>query len=102
MTLSSHESAQEYVRQLHIRGRVDRVRIGWSRFLVVFQHGSGIPVTRIAIYQLKRFRWELISEPRPPISDHLSAVAADGKIVVLGQRTSQASVLYDPDAPKGF
>jgi hypothetical protein len=65
-TLASHESALEYIRQLYIRGHVDRVRIGLSRFMVVFQHGSGLPVTRIAVYQREGWRWKLVSELSPP------------------------------------
>src|SRR5687768_13658694 len=100
-TLSSHEAALEYARNLNPRGRVDRVRIGWSTFMVVFQHGSGIPVTKIAVYQREGFRWRLVSEPIPPFSDHMSAVAKKGKIVVVGSRTNQTSVLYDPNARTG-
>ena len=107
-TLSSYDSAMEYVRYLQVRGRVDRVRIGMSSFIVVFQHGSGIPVVKIAVYRRTLWSWKFVAEPRPKISpdaslvsEFLRATVSDGKIMVVGERSNRSWLLYDPNENSG-
>ena len=97
----STEAATTYAHALPVGGRVDQVRIGLDDFLVIFAHGSGVPVVNIAVYRRNLLRWERVAQPpRPPFSDHLTATAAGGKIMVTGQRTGSTWVLYDPNEPK--
>ena len=96
-TFSSEESARKFVGYLFAGGRVDRVRIGLSAYLVVYQHGSGIPVTRIGIYRRVRLHWRLISEQRPPRTiEHLSAESENGKLLARGDKSGRTWTLYDP------
>lgn len=100
-TFDSAEAATTYVHAPSTGGRVDQVRIGLNSFLVVFVHGSGVPVIKIAVYRRSLWHWELAAQPpRPPFSDHLSATVVGGKIVVTGRRTGKTWVLYDPSEPK--
>ncbi len=89
-TFDSVDAAQKWIRGRPTGGRVDEVRLGWRRHLVVFQHGSGFPVTGIGLYRRNLFSWELISEHRPPHPPVgiLRAEARDGKIVLISMPPS--------------
>lgn len=104
IALNSSADAEKYVRLLHIRGRVDHVSIGLARYMVVFQHGSGLPVIKIAVYRRSLSEWKLVAEPTPAHSkndaprdaEFLKATASSGKIMVVGERSKIAWFLYDP------
>lgn len=100
-TFGSEESARKYVGHLFAGGRVDRVRIGMSAYLVVYRHGSGIPVTGIALYRKAGLSWRLISKPPVPFRlGHLQAEARDGKIYVRSDRAEGNWLLYDPETQR--
>lgn len=97
VTFSSEESARKYVGHLFAHGRVDHLRIGLSAYLVVYQHGSGIPVVRIGIYRRAGLRWRLISEQHSPTTaEHLGTESEHGKLVTRGERSGRTWVLHDP------
>ena len=97
---SSSGAANEYLKQSPTRGRIDRVRIGMKFFLVVFTHGSGVPVTGIAIYERHLWAWELVADVPPPGMGFMRAAALDGKIVAISERLAKTWTLFDPGEKK--
>ena len=95
-TLAARESATALTRAFFAGGHVDSVRVGLTSYLVVFRHGSGIPVTGIAVYRSELGRWRLVAEPKPPAVEFFRAEAADGKILLRGERSRQTWVIFDP------
>ena len=95
-TLVSAEAAKIYTGALFAGGRVDQVRVGLRGYLVIFHHGSGIPVIRIAVYRRSWWDWKLVAEPRPPVPEFMHAVAADGRIIVVEEQSGRKWPLYEP------
>jgi hypothetical protein len=102
-TLSSPDAARAFVRASPPGGRVDLVRIGTSRYMVVCTHGSGVPITGIAVYRRKLLYWEIDWRVRPPHERLMipqepfkEVIVSEGKIIGVGGLTSQKWVLHDP------
>ena len=97
VSIPSYDAAVVYAHALPIGGRVDRVTLGFTRYLVVFEHGSGRPVLGIGVYRERFFHWELVAKPAVPTSEQVHASAAGGKIVLTGRLTNQTWAVYDPN-----
>lgn len=94
----SPAAALVYADALFAGGRVDEVRIGRTSYLVVMQHGSGVPVLGIAVYRRGLAGWRRLEVPSAPRThfDFVRASAADGKIILTEERSRRPWVLYDP------
>jgi hypothetical protein len=94
---TSTEAAREYARAQMVHGRVDTLRIGFTHYLVLFEHGSGVPTTRISVYCRVVGDWELIAAPQPPPSrEPLRAEARSGQILARAQRSGESWVIFAP------
>jgi len=98
-TLSSLEAAVTYKNATFAGGKIDEIRLGLSKYIVIFIHGSGVPVVEIAVYRRNIWHWELMSVRPPPTFGFLSAVASQGKIVTVVRGSTQTWPLYDPAGP---
>ena len=94
----SYDAAVAYSNALFAGGRVDRVQLGTTSYLVVIQHGSGRPVLGIAVYEKKSTRWERVPTNRTPVFDFVRASNEAGKIILTEERSRQVWTLYDTQA----
>src|SRR4051812_31869630 len=94
----SQEAALAYTGALFAGGRVDPVRIGSVNYMVVMQHGSGVPLLGIGVYRKGVFGWRRVEVPRAPRPhfDFVRASEADGKIILTEERSRRTWILYDP------
>jgi hypothetical protein len=94
----SQEAAQAYTGALFAGGRVDPVRIGSVNYMVVIQHGSGVPLLGIGVYRKGLLGWRRVEVPRAPRPqfDFVRASEAGGKIILTEQRSRRTWILYDP------
>lgn len=97
-TFTSYEAALAYTNALRAGGRVDHVRVGSTSYMVVMQHGSGVPLLGIAVYRKGVFGWHRVEVPRAPRPhfDFVRASEADGKIILTEERSRRVWILYDP------
>lgn len=71
--------------------------LGAEHYLVLFQHGSGIPVLGFAqVYRREGERWTLLAKAEIPHFEFLKAVALEGKIVAIGEKSGSKTPIYDP------
>lgn len=97
-SFASADEARSWTAQSAAGGRVDQLALPGRDALVVFQHGSGVPVIKIGVYRRGLFRWTLIAQPGVPgghRSEFLRASAQGSLISVTGERSGQRSVLID-------
>lgn len=96
---TSVEEASTWARAQFAGGRVDQVEAGAGDCLVVFLHGSGVPVARIALYRKDSSRWQFVSYHPPPSGsgEFLRASAADGKIILIGEKSGRTWPLPTAD-----
>ena len=87
----SATEASTWARGQFAGGRVDRIEADSGGCLVVFLHGSGVPVVRIALYRKESSRWQFVSQTAPPAGsgEFLRASSADGKIILIGERSGR-------------
>jgi hypothetical protein len=96
-SFESREEATRYVARFFAGGQVDDVALGADHYFVLVEHGSGIPVLGFAeIYHQEGARWKWIAKASVPRFEFARAVALDGKIVAIGERTHDKTVLYAP------
>lgn len=96
-TFASTAAAEEFINQLYLKGRVDRVRTDGKSFLVVMTHGSGVAVTGIALYRREWFHWKHVqSTSTPNPGEYLRAESDAGNIVLVGLRSGKRWPLYNP------
>lgn len=89
--------ADDYVSHLFVGGEVNEVAIGRVHYLVVIRHGSGLPILgHLQVYRQEGRHWSWIAEARIPRIEFARAEALDGKIVVIGRKSGQTTVVYDP------
>ena len=52
---------------------------------------AGVPVVRIALYRRESSRWQFVSQTAPPpgSDEFLRASSADGKIILIGERSGR-------------
>jgi hypothetical protein len=96
-TLASDEAALAYTRGFFVGGHVEKVRIGLTSYLVVFEHGSGLPIIRIGVYRRIVGRWQLVASPEFGRGEDLKVETSDGKIFVRGLHSKQTWLIFDPD-----
>lgn len=97
-SFASVSEARSWASQSGAGGRVDQLELPGRDALVVFQHGSGVPVIKIGIYRRGLSRWALIAQPGVPgghRGEFLRASAQGSLISVTGERSGQRSVLID-------
>jgi len=100
-SLASRNAADAYVAASFAGGRVDVLEVQGKQFIVVFRHGSGRPIIGIAVYRYGTSHWELVAEPQLRKEDFMRAVAADGVIMAVCEKSGERFVLYDPNSKKG-
>ncbi|MFZ5494135.1 MAG: hypothetical protein ACOZE5_02200 [Verrucomicrobiota bacterium] len=95
----SVDTAAQWARRQFAGGRVAEVAADSGKYLVVFLHGSGVPVVEIGLYRKKLFRWRFVKKVPPPSGsrEFLHASAADGQIVLIGEKTGRTWPLAPAD-----
>jgi len=93
-TVTSVEAVMEFM-NFHLGGHIEKVQIGTTDYLVAFQHGSGFPIIRIAVYRRITGRWQLVAKPKFDRGEFLQVEVAQGKILVRGQTSHKARVIFN-------
>lgn len=95
-SFASHESAATYVKAFHVGGRIENVQVGIASYMVIFEHGSGVPVIRIGVYRQVGERLYLVSSPEFGRGELLITEVSGGMIWVRGQHSNQRWIIFDP------
>jgi len=95
-SFASYESAETYVQSFHVGGRIENVQIGIASYMLIFEHGSGVPVIRIGVYRRVGERMYLVSTPEFGHGELLITEVSGGMIWVRGQYSNQRWVIFDP------
>ena len=93
-TVASEEKVMELM-NFHLGGHIEKVQVGATDYLVAFQHGSGFPVIRIAVYRHSTGRWQLVARPAVDRGEFLQVEVSEGKILVRGQRSHKSRVIFN-------
>ena len=87
----SANAAARWVRDTFVSGKVEIVEPAAGARLIVFEHGSGIPVLGIGLYRKVSSKWQRMGVFRPPSQsgEFLGASVENGAIVLIGERTGR-------------
>lgn|SRR5690606_4952358 len=87
----SVDAATKWVRGTFAGGKVETVKPATGTHLVIFEHGSGIPVIRIGLYQRTSDKWRLTADFPPPSQsgEFLTPSVRDDRIVLVGERSGR-------------
>lgn len=96
-TFETRQDVDRYIAALFAGGRADEVLVGRNRYLVLFRHGSGVPILGLVrVYVEKGRRWTFLKEAAVPRFEFANAEQFDGKIFSVGVSSGQKTLLYDP------
>lgn len=97
-SFASVEDARSWARGHPTGGHVDELELPGRDALVVFPHGSGIPVIKVGVYRRGMMRWKLVAQPGVPAGlrgEFLTATAEGAHVSVTGERSGTRSWLID-------
>ena len=85
----SRERAETYAHGLFAGGDVEILRVADKDVLVLYVHGSGVPIIGIAVYRFSDGLWKLAARFRPVTTEDHKAIVAGKEVVVVGEKTKQ-------------
>lgn len=96
---AAEADAIAFADRLFAGGEVQTATLGDSRYLLLIQCGSGVPIVRLALYRADATGWSRLREVAPPTrSERLTLFVQDHNLFLRGADTGQLWPLHPPAA----
>ena len=97
----SREEAEQFAKQCFAGGVVEMLKAGKKKVMILYIHGSGVPLLAITAYIFSNKKWQLAGEFQPPSSVFYKAVVEDCKIVIVEEKTNKKWLFIDSGKMSG-